>query len=68
MIRTKIQCQTIPGRRDRAKTCCPFHQEETPSCVLFFPEQRFMCFSCGAEGSLRVFEAQMDLLRDDPTA
>ncbi|WP_240152465.1 CHC2 zinc finger domain-containing protein, partial [Erwinia amylovora] len=31
---------------------CPFHQEQTPSCVISPEKNLFHCFGCGAAGSV----------------
>lgn len=33
----------------RMWTCCPLHGEETPS-MCFYPDGRWHCFGCGADG------------------
>lgn len=35
------------GRRQMVR--CPFHQEKTPSCVIY-PDNSFHCFGCTAHG------------------
>jgi DNA primase len=30
--------------------CCPFHEDRTPSFVVFPDSQRYKCFGCGASG------------------
>lgn len=35
---------------NRLKCCCPFHQENTPSCIVFEDEGRFHCFGCQQRG------------------
>ncbi len=32
--------------------CCPFHAEQTPSCVISPASNLFHCFGCGAGGSV----------------
>ena len=36
------------------KILCPFHKEDTPSCVLY--ADGFKCFGCGAHGALEELE------------
>ncbi|WP_240150331.1 CHC2 zinc finger domain-containing protein, partial [Erwinia amylovora] len=31
---------------------CPFHQEQTPSCVISPEKNLYHCFGCGAAGSV----------------
>ena len=33
------------------KICCPFHNERTPSLVIYSHNHSFYCFGCGASGS-----------------
>lgn len=33
------------------KICCPFHNERTPSLVIYHHNHSFYCFGCGASGS-----------------
>ena len=33
---------------------CPFHKEETPSCLLNFNHNTFECFSCSANGTFKI--------------
>lgn len=32
------------------KCCCPFHQERTPSCMVYTDEPHYHCYGCGAHG------------------
>lgn len=45
------------------KGLCPFHQEKTPSFVVFPDSQNFHCFGCGKGGD--IFNAYMELERVD---
>lgn len=38
-----------PHINRKVKILCPFHKEDTPSCLLF-PTGGFKCFGCGAQG------------------
>jgi DNA primase len=42
----------------KVKIQCPFHQERTPSCVLF-PTGGYKCFGCGARGNSVDFLVKM---------
>lgn len=33
---------------------CPFHKEETPSCLLDMENKRFHCLSCGQKGKFEL--------------
>lgn len=39
----------IDSQRREEKISCPFHNERTPSCVLY-DDNSFHCFGCGANG------------------
>lgn len=39
---------------------CPFHEEKTPSFVVYESDQRYHCFGCGAHGDIFDFLEQMD--------
>lgn len=43
------------------KACCPFHNDHRPS--MFFKNNRFKCFACGASGS--VLDLVMELSKLD---
>ncbi|AXF53123.1 MAG: helicase [Caudoviricetes sp.] len=49
------------------KICCPFHNERTPSLVLYHHNQSFYCFGCGASGTPIDFVAYSEDLdpKDD---
>lgn len=40
------------------KACCPFHQERTPSLVIYQEDQHYHCYGCGAHGDA------IDLIRE----
>lgn len=42
------------------KGLCPFHQEKTPSFIVFPESQTFHCFGCGAGGDVFNFVMQHD--------
>ena len=37
------------------KACCPFHNEKTPSFVVWEQSQQYVCFGCGEKGDLIKF-------------
>lgn len=39
----------LKAKGSRLWTCCPLHGEKTPS-MCFFPDGRYHCFGCGADG------------------
>jgi DNA primase len=47
-----------PHLTRKVKIACPFHAENTPSCVLF-PTGGFKCFGCGACGNSIDFIIKM---------
>ncbi len=42
------------------KGLCPFHQEKTPSFIVFPDSQHFRCFGCGANGDAFGFLMQIE--------
>src|SRR3712207_9242633 len=42
------------------KGLCPFHQEKTPSFVVFPDSQNFHCFGCGKGGDAFTFYQQIE--------
>src|ERR1700757_146409 len=44
------------------KTCCPFHNEKTPSFTINDDKQFFHCFGCGAHGDVIGFTMRHDRL------
>lgn len=48
MLRTFVQATVSK------KIICPFHQEDTPSCVLY--SNGYFCFGCGARGKLEELD------------
>ena len=49
------------------KGLCPFHNEKTPSFVVYPSENSFYCFGCGVGGNVITFIRQMEHL-DYPDA
>jgi len=41
------------------KICCPFHQEDTPSCHVY--HDGYHCFGCGAHGPLSDLKGRVDV-------
>jgi archaellum biogenesis ATPase FlaH len=42
------------------KTCCPFHNEKTPSLNIVESKQFFYCFGCGASGDVFEFVKRIE--------
>jgi DNA primase len=42
------------------KGLCPFHQEKTPSFIVFPESQHYHCFGCGAKGDAFTFVMQTE--------
>ncbi len=42
------------------KGLCPFHQEKTPSFIVFADSQNFHCFGCGKGGDIFTFYMQVE--------
>lgn len=40
---------------NRSHCCCPFHEEKTPSCVIYEDQNSFYCYGCGKGGSVIDF-------------
>lgn len=41
---------------------CPFHKEETPSCLLDMGKKEFHCLGCGKKGKFTIdFAIEEDL-------
>ena len=68
------QVDLKPAGSHRLKACCPFHDEKTPSFVVYSDKQDYHCFGCGAHGTaidwimhrdgLRYWDAVRQLARD----
>lgn len=43
---------------NRYVVICPFHDEKTPSCMIYTDEDKFHCFSCQADGDVIDFYQQ----------
>jgi DNA primase len=62
LIKDRLDIVDIVGERVTLKKTgrsfkglCPFHQEKTPSFVVFPESQHFHCFGCGKSGDLFTF-------------
>ena len=44
------------------KACCPFHNEKTPSFIVYERTESFYCFGCGAGGDVVSFVMKADNL------
>lgn len=49
------QVVLVPDGAQRLKGCCPFHQERTPSFVLYLDQQTFHCFGAGCQAHGDLF-------------
>jgi len=52
--------QHIKAGTNRERVCCPFHNEKTPSLIIFTDKNRYHCFGCQAHGSNIDFLAAVD--------
>ena len=43
---------------NRYVVICPFHDEKTPSCMIYTDEDKFHCFGCQADGDVIDFYQQ----------
>jgi 5S rRNA maturation endonuclease (ribonuclease M5) len=52
----------ITGKQtgQQVKVCCPFHQDKTPSCVLYVNDNGWKCFGCDAHGDVIDFVQRME--------
>lgn len=42
------------NKKGRATIVCPFHKEETPSCLLDFDDHSLYCLGCGKKGKFEI--------------
>lgn len=54
-IKTRLSIEAVLNRYNlkpdkHHKICCPFHQEKTPSLVIYPKTSTWYCFGCGATG------------------
>lgn len=45
--------EAAQGVIQRPRVCrilCPFHREQTPSCMVHLDRREYVCFGCGREG------------------
>lgn len=68
-LRDRLPVSEIAGKRLRLvragreyKTCCPFHNEKTPSFYINDDKQFYHCFGCGAHGDIIGFLMRNDRL------
>ena len=40
--------------KGKGVTICPFHSEETPSCLLDMEKKEFYCFGCEKKGTFKI--------------
>src|SRR5690348_5737086 len=45
----------LTGSGLRMVALCPFHQEKTPSFMIYLESQHYYCFGCGAHGDVIRF-------------
>ena len=46
--------------QEQVKICCPFHDDNNPSCGFNTKKRVFNCFSCGEKGNVLDFVARME--------
>lgn len=58
----EIVGQVVPLKKAgrNYKGLCPFHQEKTPSFIVFPEGQNYHCFGCGANGDVFTFTMQTE--------
>lgn len=59
-IKTRLSIETVLNHYNiktdkHHKTCCPFHQEKTPSFTVYPKTNTFHCFGCGISGDTIEF-------------
>jgi DNA primase len=59
-IKNRLSIETVLHRYNlrldkHHKTCCPFHQEKTPSFTIYPKTNTFHCFGCGISGDTIEF-------------
>lgn len=59
-IKTRLRILTLLDKYNipldkHHKTCCPFHEEKTPSFTVYPKTNTFHCFGCGASGDTIEF-------------
>lgn len=66
-IKARVPIERVVGRRIRLQrrgrhlaALCPFHEEKTPSFVVFPKTQSYHCFGCGAHGDVIDFLMRLD--------
>lgn len=66
-IKTRLDIVEIIGQQvplkkagHNYKGLCPFHQEKTPSFIVFPDGQNYHCFGCGANGDIFTFVMQTE--------
>ena len=52
----------LSNGQGKYKTKCPFHEEKTPSMVIFEDTQHYHCFGCGENGDAITFYSKMNVL------
>jgi DNA primase len=68
-LRSRLPLSEVIGKRIRLtragrefKSCCPFHNEKSPSFYVNDDKQFFHCFGCGAHGDVIGFTMRHDRL------
>ena len=46
---------TLKRNGNTYKACCPFHNEKTPSFIVWEQSQQYVCFGCGEKGDMIKF-------------
>jgi len=49
--------------KNKHAICCPFHEEETPSCVVDEKSNTYYCFGCGAKGTIDELNASLKAIK-----
>lgn len=80
-IKSSVSIKDLASRfysidiNNKGQCCCPLHQEDTPSCMLYDysdPQgngnSHFKCYGCGAGGDIIAFVQKIEGIKDMPTA
>lgn len=59
-IQQLFNFKKLRGGSNVSKACCPFHEDNTPSFMIYRHDNSYHCFSCGAHGDAIDFYKQIN--------